>query len=80
MQYRCDHLENLKADAFDQIVHPMIKIKGSTIEDFQFGPGVKIYIGDKEDDVEFLRPDSSVLACDNQIALSSIYGTDGWFS
>lgn len=67
MQYRCDHLENLKADAFDQVVHPIIKIKGDDVEDFEFGPGVKIQMG-VESDVEFLRPDSSVLACDNQIA------------
>ena len=67
MQYRCDHLENLKADAFDQIIHPMMKIKGDTVEDFKFGPGGKIYCG-SEGDVEFLRPDASVLQCNNEIS------------
>lgn len=68
MQYRCDHLENLKADAFDQIIHPVIKVKGDDVEDFEFRPGAKIYMG-AESDVEFLRPDSSVLLCDTQVAM-----------
>lgn len=68
MQYRCDHLENLKADAFDQIIHPMIKVKGDEVEEFVFGPGQKIYCGG-ESDVEFLRPDASVLQANNEIAI-----------
>ena len=68
MQYRCDHLENLKADAFDQIVHPMMKIKGDSVEEFTFGPNQKIRCG-IDGDVEFLRPDTSVLACNNEIAI-----------
>lgn len=32
MQYRIDHLENLKADVFDQIAHPIVKIKDTTVE------------------------------------------------
>lgn len=67
MQYRCDHLENLKADAYDQIIHPIVKITGSTVEDFTFGPGARIDCGD-EGDVDLLRPDTSVLTADNQIA------------
>jgi len=72
MQYRCDHLENLKADAFDMIIHPQIKIMGETVEDFQYGPGQRIYCGD-EGDVQFLSPDTSVLTCDNQIAIYHRY-------
>jgi hypothetical protein len=68
MQYRCDHLENLKADAFDQIIHPMILVKGDEVEEFTFGPGQKIYCGG-ESTVEFLRPDSSVLQANNEIAI-----------
>jgi hypothetical protein len=67
MQYRIDHLENLKADAYDQIIHPMIKIKGDTVDpDFEFGPGQRIYTG-SEGDVEFLRPDASVLSANSEI-------------
>lgn len=66
MQYRIDHLENLKADVFDQIAHPVVKIKGTTVEDFQFGPGEEVFCGD-EGDVEFIRPDATALNADMQI-------------
>lgn len=66
MQYRIDHLENLKADVFDQIAHPVVKIKGTTVEDFIFGPGVEIHCGD-EGDIEILRPDAAALGADMEI-------------
>tara|TARA_R110002126_G_scaffold281418_1_gene429221 strand:+ start:4175 stop:6004 length:1830 start_codon:yes stop_codon:yes gene_type:complete len=65
MQYRIDHLENLKADVFDLIAHPVMKIKGF-VEEFDYGPGERIFVGD-DGDVEFMRPDASALAADNQI-------------
>lgn len=65
MQYRIDHLENLKADVFDQIAFPVMKIKGD-IEDFDFSPGTRIYLGD-EGDVNYLVPDPTALNADNQI-------------
>ena len=65
MQYRIDHLENLKADVFDQIAFPMLKIKGD-VEDFDFSPGSRIYLGD-EGDVGYLAPDPTALNADNQI-------------
>lgn len=67
MQYRIDHLENAKADAFDLIIHPVMKIKGF-VEDFEYGPGERIYMGD-EGDVEFQSPDTTMLNADTQIAL-----------
>jgi len=66
MQYRIDHLENLKADVFDQIAYPVAKIKGITVEEFEFAPGINIFCGD-EGDVEFLRPDATALQADMQI-------------
>lgn len=66
MQYRIDHLENLKADVFDQIAYPVLKIKGNTVEEFEFGPGAEIFVGD-EGDVDFLRPDGTALQADMQI-------------
>lgn len=66
MQYRIDHLENLKADVFDQIGFPILKIKGD-VEDFNFEPGSRIYLGD-EGDVGYLAPDPTALNADNQIA------------
>lgn len=66
MQYRIDHLENLKADVFDQIAYPVAKVKGTTVEEFQFGPGEIIFCGD-EGDVEFMRPEATALQADMQI-------------
>jgi len=67
MQYRIDHLENLKADAFDMIAFPMPLIKGE-VEDFNYGPGEKIY-ADEDGSVTFLHPDTASLNADNQIAI-----------
>jgi hypothetical protein len=66
MQYRIDHLENLKADVFDQIAHPLVKIKGTTVEDFDFGPNQQVHCGD-DGDIELLRPDAGALGADIQI-------------
>jgi len=65
MQYRIDHLENLKADVFDQIGYPALKIKGD-VEDFAWGPGVRIICGE-EGDVNYLSPDATALNADFQI-------------
>lgn len=51
LQYRLDHLENLKADAMDLIVHPPLKIIGE-VEDFVWGPGVPILIDEGGSDVQ----------------------------
>lgn len=67
LQYRMDHLENLRADVFDQIAFPVLKIKGD-VEDFDFQPGTRIYLGD-EGDVGYLSPDPTALNADNQIAV-----------
>ena len=65
MQYRIDHLENLKADVFDQIAYPMMKIKGD-VEEFTFAPGERIIMGE-EGDVAYLVPDATALQADFQI-------------
>jgi len=65
MQYRIDHLENLKADVFDQIAYPIMKIRGD-VEDFDFEPGARIYLGE-EGDVAYLAPDGTALQADMQI-------------
>lgn len=68
LQYRIDHLENAKADAFDLIVHPVMKIKGS-VEDFEYGPGERIYVSADDGDVEFMQPDTTFLNSDTQIMM-----------
>jgi disulfide oxidoreductase YuzD len=65
LQYRIDHLENLKADVFDQIAMPMLKIRGD-VEDFEYMPAGRVYIGE-EGDVTPLVPDSTALNADFQI-------------
>lgn len=67
MQYRIDHLENLKADVFDQIAYPIMKIRGD-VEDFDFEPGARIYLGE-EGDVGYMAPDATALQADLQIRL-----------
>ncbi len=67
MQYRMDHLENLKADVFDQVAIPMLKVRGN-VDDFEYRLGEKIFLEDGDADVEFLAPQASALAADNQIA------------
>ena len=66
MQYRIDHLENLKADVFDLIAYPVMVVKGNTVEEFEYEPGATVFVGD-EGDLQFLRPDSTALNADLQI-------------
>jgi hypothetical protein len=67
MQYRIDHLENAKSDAFDLIIQPVMKIRGF-VEPFKYGPSAEIYVGD-DGDVDFMAPDVTMLQADTQIAL-----------
>lgn len=66
MQYRIDHLENIKADVFDLIAYPPLKIKGY-VEDFDWGPMEEIVM-DNDADVEMMHPDTTALNADMQIA------------
>ncbi|MCL5460301.1 hypothetical protein M3M33_16810, partial [Loigolactobacillus coryniformis] len=54
MQYRLDHIENMKADLFDLTTFPPMKIKG-VVSDFEWGPMEKIFV-DSDGDVELLTP------------------------
>jgi hypothetical protein len=65
MQYRIDHLENMKSDIFDLIAAPPILIKGY-VEDFTWGPFEKIYTDDSGD-VSLLSPDVQALQAESQI-------------
>jgi len=66
MQYRIDHLENIKADVFDLIAYPPLIIKGY-VEDFEWEPLAEIVM-DVDADVSMLRPDTTALNADMQIA------------
>jgi len=67
MQYRIDHLENIKADLFDLIAHPPLKIRGQ-VEEFDWAPFAEVFVGD-DGDIEPLRVDATALQADTQIAL-----------
>ena len=67
LQYRIDHLENLKADVFDLNAFPVLKIKGY-VEDFEWGPMERIYTGD-DGDVEIVAPPPEILQVNNEIQL-----------
>lgn len=68
MQYRIDHLENLKADAMDLCVHPPLLIKGD-VEEFQWGPGVEIHIDDQGDVQEMGKNLNSIIQANNEIQM-----------
>lgn len=67
MQYRIDHLENLKADVFDLIAYPPLKIIGP-VKEFVWGPNEEIHI-DEGGDVQVMAPDTQALNADFQIQL-----------
>ncbi len=66
MQYRTDHLENSKADAFDLAIHPPLAIQGS-VEEFEYGPGVEIYVNEGGSVTELGKNLSAIISADNQI-------------
>ena len=66
LQYRIDHLENMKADIWDQIAYPKYKIKGE-VRDWDEGLNQRIYL-EEDGDVAYLAPDATALNADVQIA------------
>lgn len=65
MQYRVDHLENLKADALDLTIHPPMKIIGD-VEPFEWGPEATIHIPE-DGDVQMMPPNSAAFQVNNEI-------------
>lgn len=65
MQYRLDHLENLKADAMDLMVQPPLVIQGD-VEPFTYGPFEKIFVPE-DGSVTSLAPNQATLAVNNEI-------------
>lgn len=66
LQYRVDHIENMKADCFDLITFPPLKIKGY-VSDFEWGPFARIHVGD-DGDIEMMAPPFQVLTANQEIA------------
>jgi len=65
MQYRMDHVENMKSDVLDLITYPVQKVKGF-VEDFTWQPGEKIFVSE-EGDVELVVPDVQALNANLEI-------------
>lgn len=65
MQYRLDHLENAKADAWDLVVTPMFKIIGD-VDEFEFYPGGEVHIAENGD-VQPLTVPAQALQANNEI-------------
>ncbi|MBV1952765.1 MAG: hypothetical protein KUG64_11300 [Cycloclasticus sp.] len=68
MQYRLDHLENMKANAVDLAVLAPTKIIGD-VEEFEYAPLAEIHIDSKDSDVATLeRSLSGVFAAKDEVA------------
>lgn len=68
MQYRIDHLENLKADAMDLAVLPPLVIAGE-VEQFDYAPGAEIHIDEGGTVTELARNSQWAIQADNSISL-----------
>jgi hypothetical protein len=66
LQYRVDHLENLKADALDLTIHPPLMIVGD-VEPFEWGPEATIHIPE-DGKVEQMPPNPAAFQVNNEIA------------
>lgn len=66
MQYRIDHLENLKADAMDLAVLPPLVIKGD-VNEFVYGPSAEIHLDENGEVTELARNAQWVIQADNNI-------------
>jgi hypothetical protein len=67
LQYRLDHLENLKADAMDLTVHPPLKVMGE-VEEFVWGPGVEITMDENSDVQELGKNLNGIMAAASEMA------------
>ena len=65
MQYRIDHIENMKADIWDLVTSPVVKVRGF-VESFNWQPGEVIYVSE-EGDVDLVQPQVQIMQSDNAI-------------
>lgn len=66
MQYRIDHLENLKADAMDLAILPPLVIAGE-VEEFTWRPGAEIHITENGNVQELGRNTQWVIQAENAV-------------
>lgn len=68
MQYRIDHLENLRSDAMDLAVLPPTVIAGE-VEEFVFAPGAQIHLDENGTVTELARNAQWVIQSENTIQM-----------
>jgi len=66
LQYRLDHLENLKADAMDLAVFPPLLIAGE-VEEFSYEPGGEIHMDENGNVTELAKNAQWVIQANNEI-------------
>lgn len=66
LQYRLDHLENLKADAMDLAVFPPLLIAGE-VEEFTYQPGGEIHMDENGNVTELAKNAQWVIQANNEI-------------
>lgn len=71
LQYRVDHLENLKADALDQTILPPKAIIGD-VDPFEWGPNANIHLPE-DGKIEILAPNPAAFQVNNEIAVLLAY-------
>jgi len=65
MQYRMDHVENMKADIWDLVTYPVQKVKGF-VENYTWQPGEKIFVSE-EGDVELVQPAVQIMQSNMEV-------------
>lgn len=65
LQYRINHLENAKADAFDNMLDPDLVIQGD-VEAVKEGAATRYFVSENGN-VRYLAPDTTILNADFQI-------------
>ena len=68
MQYRIDHLENLRSDAMDLAVLPPLVIAGE-VEQFRYEPGAEIHLDEGGTVTELAKNAQWVIQADNAISM-----------
>jgi hypothetical protein len=67
MQYRIDHLENAKADAWDLMIQPPLKIIG-TVEEFNWAPSSEVYCAEGGDVAPIQGNWNALISTNNEIS------------
>lgn len=67
LQYRLDHLENLKADAMDLVIQPPLVIQGE-VDPFEWAPFAQIHVPEDGNVTSLATNISSIAGVNNEIA------------